>query len=231
MFSKYGRAVRDGIDFLLLLCNDRVMAFGAGVAVVSFATAELHPATWVRSTLTLVNFFWLIFLLGSIAKNHLFLAEVGGMFDRTMVTLQNARESSASVRLGVEKLSARLSELLEPDAAIEANEIQRQLKELDSQLEQLLNSPTLIQLIDSRIQKAVKPRFSRGAVSYKRGPTERTKIRGEVFRKLKEKHPTWSQNRVAIEASKELDEQVTADTVRNTYRQLGWKWERADRIR
>ena len=63
------------------------------------------------------------------------------------------------------------------------------------------------------------------------GPTLRTQIRGEVFKKLKDQHPEWSQAKVAMEAYEELGEEVTADTVRNTYRALGWKWERADRIR
>lgn len=62
-------------------------------------------------------------------------------------------------------------------------------------------------------------------------PNERTQMRYEIFRKLKEQHPTWSQARVAGEASKDLDEQVSADTVRNAYRSMGVKWERGDRIR
>lgn len=65
----------------------------------------------------------------------------------------------------------------------------------------------------------------------KRGPTTRTEIRAKVFRRLKEEHPEWSQAKVAQESFKELGEYVTADTVRNTYRLMGWTWERADRIR
>jgi len=63
------------------------------------------------------------------------------------------------------------------------------------------------------------------------GPNYRTKLRGDVFRKLKTDHPTWSQVKVADEACEELGEDVTQDTVRNTYRAMGWKWERGDRIR
>jgi len=65
------------------------------------------------------------------------------------------------------------------------------------------------------------------------GPTANTQTRGKVFKRLKDAHPEWSQKRVAIEASKpeELGEVVTSDTVRNVYRAMGWKWERADRIR
>lgn len=64
-----------------------------------------------------------------------------------------------------------------------------------------------------------------------RQPTLRTRERARAFRELKEAHPGWSQTRVAMEAQKELREAVNADTVRNTYRAMGWKWERADRIR
>ena len=64
-----------------------------------------------------------------------------------------------------------------------------------------------------------------------RGPTARTEIRASVFRNLKEKYPHWSQAKVAMEAVEELGEDVTADTVRNTYRAMGWAWERADRVR
>ena len=63
------------------------------------------------------------------------------------------------------------------------------------------------------------------------GPNFRTKLRADVFRKLKTAHPTWSQAKVAQEAIGELGEDVTQDTVRNTYRLMGWKWKRGDRIR
>ena len=63
------------------------------------------------------------------------------------------------------------------------------------------------------------------------GPTARTQERACVFKRLKDENPTWSQARLAMEARPELEEVVTADTVRNTYRAMGWKWERADRIR
>ncbi len=65
----------------------------------------------------------------------------------------------------------------------------------------------------------------------RRGPTEKTRIRAEVFKGIKTAHPSWGYDRVAIEASKELGESVSAETVRNAYRLMGWKWQRADRIR
>jgi hypothetical protein len=68
-------------------------------------------------------------------------------------------------------------------------------------------------------------------ISDKRGPNVRTQQRFEVFKKLKEKHPGWSQSRVALESLEELGETVTGDTVRNTYRLMGIKWKRGDRIR
>lgn len=57
------------------------------------------------------------------------------------------------------------------------------------------------------------------------GPTERTRELAETIRQLKEQHPTWSQARVAME----LD--VPVETIRNAYRLMGWKWQRADRVR
>jgi hypothetical protein len=65
----------------------------------------------------------------------------------------------------------------------------------------------------------------------RQGPTTRTQVRGEVFKRIKDEHPTWSQSRVAQEACKDLGEVVTDNTVRNTYRLLGWTWERGDRVR
>ena len=61
--------------------------------------------------------------------------------------------------------------------------------------------------------------------------TVRTQEYGAVFKRLKDANPRWTQNKVAQEASDELGEYITADTVRNVYRAMGWKWERADRIR
>ncbi len=65
----------------------------------------------------------------------------------------------------------------------------------------------------------------------RRGPTEKTRIRAEVFKGIKTAHPSWGYDRVAIEASRDLAESVSAETVRNAYRLMGWKWPRADRIR
>ena len=65
----------------------------------------------------------------------------------------------------------------------------------------------------------------------KKGPTLRTQERYAVFHQIKKEHPTWSQSKVAMEASPELNESITAETIRNTYRLMGKKWERGDRIR
>jgi hypothetical protein len=64
-----------------------------------------------------------------------------------------------------------------------------------------------------------------------RGPSPKTEVRGEVFRRLKKEHPQWSYDVLAIRASRELEETVTGDTVKNVYRAMGWTWERADRVR
>jgi hypothetical protein len=59
-----------------------------------------------------------------------------------------------------------------------------------------------------------------------RGPTIRIQRRAECFKALKEKHPEWSQAKVGG-----CGEEVTADSVRNAYRAMGWKWQRGDRVR
>ena len=68
-------------------------------------------------------------------------------------------------------------------------------------------------------------------VASKKGPTLNTQIRAELFKKIKEKHPEWTQYRVALEASKESEEVFSVDNVRNAYTAMGWKWPRADRVR
>jgi len=56
--------------------------------------------------------------------------------------------------------------------------------------------------------------------------------RGQYFKRLKTEHPDWSYAKVALESdSEELGEVANEHMVRNTYRMLGWKWERADRTR
>lgn len=62
-------------------------------------------------------------------------------------------------------------------------------------------------------------------------PTEKTKIRAEVFRRIKEQHPSWSYHRVALMGSEILGEYVTSESVRNAYRAMGWAWPRGDRVR
>ena len=74
---------------------------------------------------------------------------------------------------------------------------------------------------DSEIKRSAAPRLPRKA-----GPTENTRVRFAVLKKLKHAHPGWTQNQVALEASQELGEYITADALRNTYRAMGEKWSR-----
>ena len=81
------------------------------------------------------------------------------------------------------------------------------------------------------IEKVLE-KFSEKDSKSMRGPNRKTIERAEVFKKIKDNHPEWSQYKVAMEARSELDDQhINADTVRNAYRVMGWEWERADRIR
>ncbi len=64
------------------------------------------------------------------------------------------------------------------------------------------------------------------------GPTEKTKIRFEIFRKLKDNHKDWSYEQVAMKAcAQEHMDNWTGETVRNTYKAMGKEWEKADRVR
>ena len=65
----------------------------------------------------------------------------------------------------------------------------------------------------------------------RRGPTEKVLIRAEAFKRIKDENPSWNTDRVAMEASEELNETLAAESVRNAYRAMGWEWQRADRVR
>lgn len=62
-------------------------------------------------------------------------------------------------------------------------------------------------------------------------PNIRTQERYKVFKNLKDKHPGWTLEKVALEASPKLEEDVSGETVRNTYRSMGKEWVRGDRTR
>ncbi len=67
----------------------------------------------------------------------------------------------------------------------------------------------------------------------RRGPTEKTKQRAKVFKALKDAHPEWDYDRVALEASEKYSwvGAISGETVRNAYRAMKWKFEKSDRIR
>jgi hypothetical protein len=65
-----------------------------------------------------------------------------------------------------------------------------------------------------------------------RGPTFSTMVRANTFKKIKDAHPEWGYDTVAMHAAEELhDSRITGATVRNAFKAMGWRWERADRIR
>lgn len=65
----------------------------------------------------------------------------------------------------------------------------------------------------------------------KRGPTIKTQMRAEEFKRLKDMHPEWTQEKVAMEAGAALEESLTANSVKNAYKAMSWIWNRGDRIR
>jgi hypothetical protein len=74
----------------------------------------------------------------------------------------------------------------------------------------------------------------------RRGPTFKIRERADVFREIKDAHPEWTMDKVAMEAVDELGEYVSSESVRYAFRKMReahpdeaekWKWERADRVR
>lgn len=64
------------------------------------------------------------------------------------------------------------------------------------------------------------------------GPTVTTQERAKVFKRIKDKHPEYTQYRVAMDACKEMEvDNITKETVRYVYRAMGWTWEKSSRIR
>lgn len=63
------------------------------------------------------------------------------------------------------------------------------------------------------------------------GPTLNIEQRFKVFQRLKNQHPTWTQERVAREAFEDLNQVLDAQAVRNAYRAMGAQWPKADRVR
>ena len=66
----------------------------------------------------------------------------------------------------------------------------------------------------------------------RRGPTDRTQIRFEIFKRIKDADKGLTYDAVAMKANdQEKLDNYTGNTVRSTYRAMHEKWERADRIR
>jgi hypothetical protein len=65
----------------------------------------------------------------------------------------------------------------------------------------------------------------------KRGPTIKIQERARVCKELKDAHPEWTQEKLAMEAGDRLGEILSAESVRNVYRTMGWKWKRGERTR
>ncbi|MDP2727058.1 MAG: hypothetical protein Q8P59_05905 [Dehalococcoidia bacterium] len=65
-----------------------------------------------------------------------------------------------------------------------------------------------------------------------RGPTLKTQARAKLYKGIKDDHPDWGYDAVAGRANEiERSDMHTGDTVRNTYRAIGWPWQRPDRVR
>ena len=83
----------------------------------------------------------------------------------------------------------------------------------------------------NHFEEKIQETFRKHADKRKRGPTVDTQALFDVFSRLKIENPNWTQNKVAIEASEILNQDVNADKVRNTYRTMGIKWPKGNRTR
>jgi hypothetical protein len=71
------------------------------------------------------------------------------------------------------------------------------------------------------------------------GPTQRTQERAELFKRLKDRDPSLSQQGFARQAMEilleegklESGEEITEYDVGYAYHVMGWDWERANRLR
>jgi hypothetical protein len=82
------------------------------------------------------------------------------------------------------------------------------------------------QMVISEIQSAaIKSGFD--TRSRNGGITIQVEERAKVFCSLKEKHPEWTQTKVAVEAQEILGESwLTGQDVRNAYRAMKWTWKK-----
>jgi hypothetical protein len=63
----------------------------------------------------------------------------------------------------------------------------------------------------------------------KRGPTLKTLERAKKIKEIKDNKLTLSYTQVAMKATTQLGENITAEIVRNVYRAMHWKWKRGNR--
>ena len=93
----------------------------------------------------------------------------------------------------------------------------------------------IIQTYNNEINKGLPEKFEVSKLPTEKltaGLHEKTYARAELIKKIKDKHPGWSQSRVASEFNKmhyDNDSFITKTEVQNAYRAMGWTWKRADR--
>ena len=81
------------------------------------------------------------------------------------------------------------------------------------------------------VQKPERPVSRDDVAGEKRGPTIKIQERARACRELKDAHPEWTQEKLAMEAGDRLGEILSEESVRNVYRTMGWKWKRGERTR
>lgn len=90
----------------------------------------------------------------------------------------------------------------------------------------------LFQSLIAKLESTYRPERKPKSGGPKRGMTEERRKRAELFKSIKDKAPALSRVAVANKARLQPGyEDVTEEDVRNDYREMGWKWERADRVR
>ena len=61
-------------------------------------------------------------------------------------------------------------------------------------------------------------------------PSDKTQARAYQLRKIKENHPNWGYEQVAVKYNEEEKQDITGETVRNAYRAMGWNWKKSTKI-
>jgi len=84
--------------------------------------------------------------------------------------------------------------------------------------------------LDKRLPETYQAEISGGKQNH--NVHERTRMRAERIKEIKDNHLHWSQFKVVDKYNNKYkgDDQISLSILRNVYSSMGWKWQRADRM-